>query len=453
MSLDQAPEDAGSDTDGDTDTDVDGDSDSDSGTDTDADSDSDTDIDTDSDTDTVSDTTSDTCEDGFCNDPCIVYVDVDVGTSCDGMSWETAFATVQEGIWAAGACGICQVWVAEGTYYVWQTADTDTIQLEEDVSVYGGFDGTETTFDQRDWVANVTNLDGHEYEDSPNQVFHVVTGASSSMLDGFTITGGKADSGWPEPATSSGGGIYAEECTQTVKNCAFVENTAVNGGGIAVNNGTLIVDGCRFAGNVITEHGAGINLDYDSTATILNSIFEGNSADGGGGIVVFQECSAVVENCVFISNSAYFGAAIELWSGGYADSIVEIANSTFFGNTATSGAAVSCTNLCDATIVGSIVWGNDPVVDDECDGMMEVSYSDVEAAWDGVGNITADPLFVDTDAGDLRLQAGSPCIDASDGSAAPTLDIEGQGRFDDTETPNTGVGPPWADIGAYEYQP
>ena len=93
------------------------------------------------------------------------------------------------------------------------------------------------------------------------------------------------------------------------------------------------------------------------------------------------------------------------------------------------------------------------MVDDECAGMMEVSYSNVEAAWDGVGNITADPLLVDTDAGDFSLLADSPCIDAADGTVAPETDIDGNERVDHEDTPNTGVGPPWADIGAYEYQP
>jgi len=56
-------------------------------------------------------------------------------------------------------------------------------------------------------------------------------------------------------------------------------------------------------------------------------------------------------------------------------------------------------------------------------GTPVVNYSNVQGGWTGSGgnNIDADPLFVDaagadttvgTDDDDLRLSAGSPCIDA-----------------------------------------
>jgi hypothetical protein len=82
-----------------------------------------------------------------------------------------------------------------------------------------------------------------------------------------------------------------------------------------------------------------------------------------------------------------------------------------------------------------------------------VTYSDIQGGYPGVGNIDADPLFVDAAGGDLRLSTGSPCIDAANGPWAPEFDLDGNPRVDDTATPNTGLGPPWADIGAYEYQP
>jgi hypothetical protein len=56
-------------------------------------------------------------------------------------------------------------------------------------------------------------------------------------------------------------------------------------------------------------------------------------------------------------------------------------------------------------------------------------------------------------AGDFRLQTGSPCVDAGDGDAAPTLDMDGNPRVDITAKPNTGTGTPdCTDMGAYEFQ-
>ena len=85
--------------------------------------------------------------------------------------------------------------------------------------------------------------------------------------------------------------------------------------------------------------------------------------------------------------------------------------------------------------------------------------------------IEADPLFVSPAAiaqrpagapynvavnvGDYHLSAGSPAIDSanSDAPSQPSTDLEGQPRFDDPATTNTGAGSrTYDDRGAYEYQ-
>ncbi len=87
-----------------------------------------------------------------------------------------------------------------------------------------------------------------------------------------------------------------------------------------------------------------------------------------------------------------------------------------------------------------------------------MSFSNIEGSFPGTGNIDADPLFVDSDGGDYRLSAGSPCIDAGDNTAIPfkTTDLDGNPRLiDDRATPDTGVpfvNGPIVDMGAYEYQ-
>ena len=62
----------------------------------------------------------------------------------------------------------------------------------------------------------------------------------------------------------------------------------------------------------------------------------------------------------------------------------------------------------------------------------------------------------DDDCGDLRLAAGSPCIDAGDNADVPSwivTDLDGEPRFqDDPRVRDTGDGPaPVVDMGAFEF--
>ena len=66
-----------------------------------------------------------------------------------------------------------------------------------------------------------------------------------------------------------------------------------------------------------------------------------------------------------------------------------------------------------------------------------------------MGNIDANPLFVNAAGGNFRLQAGSPCIDAGTNTGAPTDDIEGNPRPIDGDGDTIAV----TDMGAYEYMP
>ncbi|MBN1514391.1 MAG: right-handed parallel beta-helix repeat-containing protein, partial [Phycisphaerae bacterium] len=82
----------------------------------------------------------------------VVRVAPDGDDGNDGSSWALAKRTVQAGVNAASALG-GEVWVESGTYL-------ERITLLPYAHVYGGFAGTETQLSERDWVANVTILDG-----------------------------------------------------------------------------------------------------------------------------------------------------------------------------------------------------------------------------------------------------------------------------------------------------
>ncbi len=131
-----------------------------------------------------------------------------------GDTWATACA-LQTALTNARTSD--ELWVAAGTYK--PTTGTDrnaTFQLKSGVNVYGGFAGTETARDERDWVTHPiiltgdlngndnSNVDYTEPTRADNS-YHVVLGVTGATLDGFTVTAGHANG-----STSPGneGGAY-----------------------------------------------------------------------------------------------------------------------------------------------------------------------------------------------------------------------------------------------------
>jgi hypothetical protein len=111
----------------------------------------------------------------------------------DGSSWASAFNDLQDALATATAGD--EIWVAAGTYKPTTDGNREiSFNLESGVSLYGGFAGTETDLDERDWEVNSTVLSGDI--GVPGSVvdnsYHVVyaSGITGVTLDGLTITGG-----------------------------------------------------------------------------------------------------------------------------------------------------------------------------------------------------------------------------------------------------------------------
>ncbi len=427
------------------DTGGDADSDSDSDSDADVDADADTDADTDSDTDADADSDSDT---DTADSLCLRYVDNRMPISGDGLSWQTAFKTIQEGIDdVAGSEESCQVWVAEGRYPIYRSGPRDTVWLKPNVSLFGGFEGWETTLEQRNWLSHPTILDGRQGADDLLSVYHVVTlsapeataQAVPAVLDGFTIRGGNAQA----IGDNVGGGLFVAAGTAEVRHCTFEENRAGQaGGGIFVTSAGIIrVASSFFFANHAPKGGAVYFrvLLKDGARAVVNSLFSRNSAELGGAIT-----------CELIRQSDHAET-----QQSTDDLQVTVTNSTFALNSASDGGALytPLTSECQFNVVNSILWHDQPNELPAADqSMFTVTYSAVEGGFDGAGNVDRPPLFKDLDNGNFQLQEASPCIDAAHGPLSPPLDALDRARVDEPSANNTGFGPPWADMGALEHR-
>jgi hypothetical protein len=212
------------------------------------------------------------------------FVDIDVTITGDGKSWNNAFLTIQEAVYAANEDD--EIWVKKGTYSL-----SSQIYIDEAVGIYGGFNGSETQRDQRDWATNVTKVDG---QDSVYHCFHIT---SDAAIDGFTITGGNANGSLPD---HRGGGIYVYKSSPGITNCIISENNADIGGGIYNKESSPEITKCILSGNSAKMNGGGI-FNSKSFPTISDCSISENTANYGGGIYNFQS-SPTITNCAILGN-------------------------------------------------------------------------------------------------------------------------------------------------------
>ncbi|MHC4646359.1 MAG: right-handed parallel beta-helix repeat-containing protein, partial [Planctomycetota bacterium] len=283
----------------------------------------------------------------------------------------------------------------------------------------------------------VTTIDGSGHY----HVVQCVTGEdANTSLEGFTITGGWADG--PDP-NDRGGGMYNLNSSPTVTNCNFTGNSATaHGGGIYNYISSPTVNNCTFTGNSAGWGGGGMYNNNHSSPAVTNCTFTTNSADYGGGMFNYGS-SPTVTNCTFSGNSA------DRDGGGIYNygSSPTVTNSTFTSNSADYGGGIY--NYSGSpTVTNCIFWGDTP--DEINGGGPSVTYCDIHGGYTGLGNIDIYPGFVDAGAGDFRLTWYSPCIDSGDNGAPglPASDLAGNPRVADGDGDGNAV----VDMGAYELE-
>ncbi len=404
----------------------------------------------------------------------IIYVDAGVTSGANnGISWENAHTDLQSALDDAASGD--EIWVAEGIYRpsVEHGGEGDrykSFQMKNGVGIYGGFDGTEENRDDRDWVNNVTILSGDIgiQNDNSDNCYHVfyhpesLALNSAAILHGFTITDGNADV-YPHygggmynykssPTITNctfssnsidysgdgcgGGGMYNYQSSPTITNCIFSGNSAdYEGGGMLNYDGSSpTVTSCTFSDNSVDRYGGGM-CNYNSSSPIItNCTFSGNSADSyGGGGMCNSSSSPIIKNCTFSGNSAFNGGGM----GNRLSSSPIITNCTFSNNSADSyGSGMWMYDYESSPIITNCIFRDNTTstsneIYNRFVGSLNITYCNVQGGYPGIGNIDADPLFVDPVNGDFHLGPCSPCIDAGDNSAPNlvTHDFEGNERI------------------------
>ena len=355
----------------------------------------------------------------------VLHVDADAAGSNDGSDWANAYTDLQDALGAAQSGD--EIWVAAGVYKPGSTAFT-TFQLKNEVEIYGGFAGTETTRNERDWRTNVTVLSG---DLGSTNSYHVVTATNtnrSALLDGFTITGGSATAATID-RHSAGGGMYNDGASPTLGNVTFSNNYAIiSGGGMYTWDGNPKLTNVTFSGNRAGSGGGMVT--FNGNPELTNVTFSGNRAHsrgGGGGGMYTLNSNPELTNVTFSNNLAENDGG-GMWSNS---SQGEIHNTIFWNNRDASGTGTAAASIfndsgASPTIRYSLVQGCNP------EGVWNTA-----CGTDGGDNLAdADPQFVDPP-GNVRLLARSPAIDAGNNAVISDIDnatdLDGNDRlFGDT---------------------
>jgi predicted outer membrane repeat protein len=253
----------------------------------------------------------------------------------------------------------------------------------------------------------------------------------------------------------------------------FNNNSASSGAAIATYNVAATIDATihsnNFNNNSATGGGSysGGGAIYSATyqvtfsqgiytQNIYNNIFSSNTSTARGGAIYTLQGGGItdsdIHNNLFDSNFSYWGGATYSYHGS-----TSFINNTFVNNSASNygGAIVNDGANNNSTVFNCIFWNNGDVISNQNNATTTVNYcifddgtidNIVTLPLGSAGSFNLDvyPLFIDTTAGDFRLQNCSPAVDVGYNTKWTetnlSTDMAGVAR------PQNGI----VDLGAYE---
>ncbi len=327
----------------------------------------------------------------------------------------------------------------------------------------GGGAYVETSSGAINLVDNLFNNNNSNtiYSDEGGGGLKVVSSSGPITLTGNTITDNSAG--------GIGGGAYIYSYRGSVN---LVKNTVKGnrsntGGGVYVEtvHHSITLESNIFSNNRGSAGGgAYVKSEYGIT-TLINNVFNNNNSNNsGGGVYVYAYTKGVIinfANNTFESNKAInHGGGIYIYTNSIfaTDRTISINfyNNIFSNNTSNNDGHeiyVQNTSNSSVTIAYNLFTPSTPPIDFSKPHHQKIyvyslnSYNKGIPAGcstsDSFGNIQADPMFADTQKGNLRLLASSPAINKGCNTVPiiPSTDKDGNQRILNDIV----------DMGAYEY--
>lgn len=368
-----------------------------------------------------------------------------VGGTGDGSSWANAYPYLQNAIIASNTGD--EIWVAAGIYYpdegTSQTNGSASAKFspQRNISLFGGFTGTETLKTERNPAQNLTILSGDISQDDIDVDGNRITESSADLrgtnslsvvtftntttggrLDGFTITGGSSS------GSATGAGLNNARSSLLVTRCHFRGNRAGSGGAVRNAATNTIFSNCTFSGNSATLDGGAV---YNSSQPrFANCLFFTNTALRNGGGFYNTAASPILSQCTLTGNSALAGGALYSATGG----IPTVQNSIVWNNRANGSTSTASASVASASPSSYPSFSRSLIAN-----------SGGSTAWvaaigtNGGNNLDADPKFlfpppfgtIPPTLDGLRPAFDSPVINAGSNSHLPqdSTDLDNDGNL------------------------
>lgn len=199
-----------------------------------------------------------------------IYVSTKGNDKNSGSSWEYAFLSIDHAL--NNAYGGDEIWISRGHYFL-----QNKQKVSRNISLIGGFSGTETHLIERVLDELQTIIDGQQ---------NVSFFDNAGRIDGFTFMNGNGNPG----AIYNEGQVthcrfiqnYSEKCAGAlinassgrVMNSLFLENESAENAGAVFNKGDLV--NCTFVNNKIQDPSAWFGAVYNIDGIVKNSVFSMN---------------------------------------------------------------------------------------------------------------------------------------------------------------------------------
>ena len=202
--------------------------------------------------------------------------------------------------------------------------------------------------------------------------------------------------------------IYCENSNSLIMNNEFtngsVGNGYVLGGFILSKNSNVTIKNNRIEnGYVGFAEPSGYIVSVNSDNIIESNVIVNPSM----GYCVICAAISILDgsNCILRNNFIF-----QAYGDGYGAVVASQSQYVSHNNTFVSNSSGYANLSSDGIVSNDIIYGSSNAVYLDGNSTIQVSYSDIEGGWEGVGNIDANPLFCNPDSSDYTIAENSPCV-------------------------------------------